>query len=447
MSDVKFDVAVIGGGPAGSTIASYLARAGMSVIVFEGKLFPRPHVGESLVPATTPVLRETGVLEKVDAARFPRKYGAAWTSPAVALMPADPDVEPRGFRVGSIRFSEREQPGVQRDYTYHVDRSIFDNILLQHAESTGAKVVEGVRVHETQIDEREVTLAARLGGGTWRVRARMVVDASGRMTHLGSRLGLKVMDPVFDQYAVYAWFTGFAREALIAEPGQEDYIFIHFLPDQDSWVWQIPITDTVTSVGVVAQKSRFTAAHSDLQKFFWDAIASRPELHGALGAAERVTPFRTEGDYSYAMRQVCGNRYVLIGDAARFVDPIFSSGVSIAANSARFAARDIIAAAESDAFTPQAFATYAARIRCGMKNWYEFISLYYRLNILYTVFMRDPRYRLDVIKLLQGDVYEDESPRALQAMRDLVAVVENNPRHLWHHRLGALRVPTAEPVF
>jgi flavin-dependent dehydrogenase len=449
MAEVGFDVAVIGGGPAGSTLAAYLAKADMSVIVFEDRLFPRPHVGESLVPAATPVLAETGALAKVDAAGFPRKYGAAWTS-GIAADGAGTTARggSHNFRSAAVRFSERDQPGVDRNYTYHVDRSKFDNILLQHAESLGATVAEGIRVHNIDFDDTGVTISSRLGGGTWPVRARLVVDASGRMTVLGSKLGLKVMDPVFNQYAIHTWFDRFDRKLLAVDPEQADYIFIHFLPDRNTWVWPIPITDTITSVGVVTQKHTFLSAKADQAQFFWDAIATRPELHEALRAAERATPFRTEGDYSYAMKQMCGTNFVLIGDAARFVDPIFSSGVSVAVNSARFAAQDILDAAHTGApFGPEAFTTYVKKIRCGMRNWYEFISLYYRLNVLYTRFMHDPRYRLDIIKLLQGDVYDDEAPQALAAMRKIVTTVENNPDHLWHRHLGTLRVPSAVPVF
>src|SRR5690606_1103079 len=167
------------------------------------------------------------------------------------------------------------------------------------------------------------------------VKARMVVDASGRRTLLGNQLKLKVSDPVFNQYAIHTWFDDFDRTRLATDAAMADYIFIHFLPMTDTWVWQIPITDTITSVGVVTQKKLFRAAKNDLEGFFWEAVGHRPEMLDALKNANRVRPFKAEGDYSYAMRQFCGDNFVLIGDAARFVDPIFSSGVSVALNSAR----------------------------------------------------------------------------------------------------------------
>jgi len=258
---------------------------------------------------------------------------------------------------------------------------------------------------------------------------------------------LKVKDPVFDQYAIHTWFDGFDRASCGGGIRLGDYIFVHFLPVTNSWVWQIPITDTITSIGVVTQKKNFAKSKQEREQFFWDAVASRPELYEGLKKAKRVQPFKDEGDYSYAMTQICGDRFMLIGDAARFVDPIFSTGVSIALNSARFASTDILAALAKDDFPREAFATYENTIRAGTKNWYDFISVYYRLNILFTRFINDDRYRLDILKLLQGDVYDDEQPEVLQRMKDTVKAVESDEGHLWHKLLGDLTANEFKPLF
>lgn len=448
MPVADFDVGIIGGGPAGSTMASYLSKAGLSCAVFESSMFPREHVGESLVPATTPVLSQIGALEAVDNAGFPRKYGAAWTSGSGPNIPAlGYQGLSHGLGAAQIEFSERDQPGVKQDYTYHVDRAKFDLLLLQHANSLGADVLQGIHVRQVDFSGELPRLVYQLGHQENSVNVRMVVDASGRQTMLGRQQRLKVPDPVFNQYAVHCWFEGLDRSALAVDKEQVDYIFIHFLPITDTWVWQIPITDTITSVGVVTQKKHFMAAKGDREQFFWDTLGSRPELRDALLACERVRPFKTEGDYSYGMREICGDNFVLIGDAARFVDPIFSSGVSVAMNSARLASADIIAAAEAGDFGKARFSSYEATLRRGVRNWYEFISIYYRLNILFTAFVQDPRYRLDVLKMLQGDVYDEEEPRALAAMRDVVRTVESNPDHLWHRHLGSLSAPSSAPQF
>jgi flavin-dependent dehydrogenase len=221
----------------------------------------------------------------------------------------------------------------------------------------------------------------------------------------------------------------------------QDHIFIHFLPAPNTWLWQIPITDTITSIGVVTQKKQLREFGADGPEFFWSLVAGRPDLHDVLQRARRVRTFRTEGDYSYSMEQICGDRFVLIGDAARFVDPIFSSGVSIALNSARIAARDIIAAHHAGDFTEQRFATYRTDLRRAVKHWYDFISIYYRLNVLFTAFVQDPRYRLDILRMLQGDVYDGTEPTILAELRAVLTAVENDPTHLWHPYLGTLRAP------
>jgi len=225
-----------------------------------------------------------------------------------------------------------------------------------------------------------------------------------------------------------------------------DYIYVNFLPITNSWVWQIPITDTITSVGVVTQKRHFKEA-KDREQFFWEAVKSRPELHDALRKADQMRPFTEEGDYSYAMSAITGDNWVMVGDAGRFVDPIFSTGVSIALNSARFAHYDILKALQTNNFKKEVFSEYETTIRRGTTNWYNFIKVYYRLNVLFTAFIKDPRYRLDVLKLLQGDVYEAEEPPVLKRMRDIVSHVENDPNHVWHNLLGELTADAFKPTF
>jgi FADH2 O2-dependent halogenase len=446
--DVDFDVAVIGGGPAGSALGGYLARAGLRCVIFERMKFPREHVGESLVPSSTRVFQDLGFIAKMEAFRFPRKYGAVWTSPRTEHQ-FNFSYKGMRFDNADIRFAERDQPGVEQDYTYHVDRGKFDQLLLEHAAELGAEVHEGTGVVKVDFGPPNPVVHVRHGegGGDRQVRVRMVADASGRQTVLGRQLGLKIKDPVFDQFAVHTWFEGYDRLSVFLDAAHRDYIYIHFLPITNSWVWQIPITDTITSIGVVTQKKHFAASKDELAEFFWRSLASRPELSDGLKQAVRLRPFKAEGDYSYAMTQICGDRYVLIGDAGRFVDPIFSTGVSIALNSARFASRDIVAAAEAGDFSKSRFRTFESTIRRGTNNWYEFISLYYRLNVLFTAFINDPAYRLDVLRLLQGDVYEEDEPEVLARMRKIVTAVEEDENHGLHKFLGDLTGDAFRPAF
>jgi FADH2 O2-dependent halogenase len=429
-------------------MAAYLAKAGATCIVFERELFPRPHVGESLVPSSMRVFRDLDFLPIMEEAGFPRKYGAAWTAGDHTPTYSHDFTMLQALDHVDIRFEEREQPGVDRPYTYHVDRGKFDLLLLQHANKLGAEVHEGVRVMGVDFSEEHPVVRYKMGRTEMGCRVRMVVDASGRNTLLGNQLRLKTNDPVFNQYAYHTWFDGFDRNALSKSGDQfGDYIFIHFVPVTNTWIWQIPITQTVTSIGVVTQKETFSKVKDDREKFFWDMIATRPALADALRRAKRVTPFKEEGDYSYAMKEIVGDKFCLIGDAARFVDPIFSTGVSIALNSARFAHKDILRGLETNDLSKAAFQKYETTIRRGTKNWYEFITVYYRLNILFSWFIRNPEHRLDVLKLLQGDVYDEEQPPVLQKMRDKVAEVERNVEHPWHKLLGDLTSNSFRPSF
>lgn len=442
MPEPDFDVAIIGGGPAGSSMAAYLAKAGVDCVAFEREIFPRPHVGESLVPSSTRVFKELDFLPTMEAAGFPHKFGAVWTSTGSERY-HEHDWEGLSTAgtagIADLTFAEREQDGVDQYYTYHVDRGKFDNLLLHHAHAFGAKVYEGVSVKGIDFSDPDVvTLRYGLGRRDVTTTAKMVVDASGRRTFVGNQMKWRIKDPVFDQYAIHTWFDGYDRRTMAYREDIDNYIFVHFLPMTNSWIWQIPITDTVTSIGVVTQKKNFASSKESREAFYWDAIATRPELAQALRAANQMRPLTDEGDYSYAMKQITADRLVMVGDAARFVDPIFSTGVSIALNSSRFASRDIVRAFETGDFSPAAFQTYESTIRRGTKNWYNFISVYYRLNVLFTAFINEPKYRLDVLKLLQGDVYDEEEPAVLARMREIVAEVERNPRHVWHNLLGDL---------
>ncbi len=187
-----FDVAIIGGGPAGSSMACYLAKAGVNCVVFERELFPRPHVGESLVPSSTRVFKDLDFLPQMEAAKFPHKYGAVWTTDD-KKTPYVHDLEGLAPDCNvDIRFDERQQPGVDKNHTYHVDRGKFDLMLLQHANKLGATVYDGIKVSAVDFGPKEPIVRFNMGQKEFGVSAKMVVDASGRNTFLGNQLKLKV---------------------------------------------------------------------------------------------------------------------------------------------------------------------------------------------------------------------------------------------------------------
>lgn len=440
-NSADFDVGIIGGGPAGAAMGAYLTKAGLNCAILEGALFPRPCVGESLVPATNRTLSDLGLIDRMDD-HFVRKHGAAWTAPERDSNLRDS--EWKGISASNqavLHFREFRLEGLDRNHTWHVDRSVFDTLMLQHANSLGAKVLEGVRVKNVELPDDPNSLARiKFGFGPKEtdISCRMVVDASGRKTFLGRQMGFKVLDPDFDQYASYGWFEDFDRSVLSDSDDLEDYIFIHFMPLTNTWVWQIPISPSITSIGVVTQKKHFAKSKASREEFFWDCLKARPPVYEAVKQSRQMFPLKDEADYSYAMKQICGDNFVMVGDAARFVDPIFSSGISIAFASVKLASQDILGAFETGNFTQSAFQEFQTRMTWGVRNWYKFITLFYRLNILFTYFVQSKVHRLDVMKLLMGDVYDEEEPPVLAKMREVVRVVEADEDHMWHDSLSDL---------
>ena len=419
------EVIIIGGGPAGSTLGCYLSKAGIKCTIFEGANHPRPHVGESMVMSSVRVFDEIGFLPLMEREGFPKKYGASW-HPPVSKGQAD------------ISFNEFPQDGVTQDYTYHVDRQKFDLLLLKHAESLGTRVYQGVQVSEVLFNEQSYASGVRLriAGQEVDVPARMVVDATGRHTLLGKQLRVKKNDPIFDQFAVHAWFRGVDK----TQNKSCNYIHIYFLPVERGWAWQIPITDEITSMGIVAEKKVFQSERLAPAEYFAKYVASNPDLAAALRNATRVNDFKMEGDYSYKMDTFAGNGFVLIGDAARFVDPIFSSGVSVALYSAKYSAERIKYAFENNDFSEAALKPYEKKLRAGTEIWYEFIRLYYKLLPLFTKFIESKKHRIEVLRLLQGEVFDRSEVPVLDAMRNYIKMVEETPDHAFAPMLSDIPI-------
>jgi FADH2 O2-dependent halogenase len=419
------DVIIMGAGPAGSTLGCYLSMAGIDHTILEKAIHPRAHVGESMLMTPIRIWEEIGFLRTMEAEGFPRKFGASW-HPSHKVEEVD------------IAFREFPQPGINQDYTYHVDRSKYDLLLMKHAERLGSEICTGVAVKEVLFDDGRATgVRALLGDREITLDAKVVVDATGRDTLLGRQLKLKKNDPVFDQYAVHAWYADVDR----GKGDTRDYIHIYFLPVKRGWAWQIPITDQITSMGVVAEREVFRDAKLDVEAYFDKYVSSNPNLADAMRPARRINEFKREGDYSYSMSSFCGNGFVMLGDAARFVDPIFSSGVSVAMYSAKFASERIRRAFETGDFSVAAFQPYENKIKNGVSIWYDFIRLYYKLLPLFTKFIKDQEHRIGLLQLLQGDVYErTEIPPVLNAMREYVKAVEETPGHILRKYLSDVPV-------
>jgi FADH2 O2-dependent halogenase len=436
-------VIIIGGGPAGSTLGAYLARAGIDHIIVDQAVHPRRHVGESLVCSTTRIFQDIDFLSTMEQEKFVHKHGALWTHWTDSTEHV-------------IRFREIPELGLTQDYTYHVDRSRFDQLLLKHAARQGSRVIEGARVEKVEfapdgaangvrvsIQNRTAAVSETSRGNapgpdavtsaatTSLLRSKLVVDASGRNTVLGSQLRLKRHDALFDQFAVHNWFEGVDR----GNPETADFIHIHVLNLPRAWVWLIPINSTVTSVGIVTKGADFPKSSESVKQFFDRCIASHPVLARRMANARPLHEFTREGNYSYVMDRFAGDGWLLVGDSARFVDPVFSSGVSVAMESAKRAADAIIAALRQNDVRATAFADYERAIRTGVDIWREFILLYYQLPPLFFDLISRPESRSQLTRLLQGDVYDRATVPILSKMREVIKTVTETASHPWRSQL------------
>jgi flavin-dependent dehydrogenase len=340
MAPFDFDLVVIGGGPGGSTAAALARQRGLKVLVAEREQFPRFHIGESLLPMGNEILRETGAWPKVEAMGGVRKNGALFFSA-------------NGRARKEIVFAHGLIPGL--DHTYQVERSKFDQLLLDHARELGAEVRMPSRA--TALESIPGGHRVRLEGtnGPEAVTAPWVLDATGRDNLLLTEQKRAFDPPVFPKrFAVFSHFRGVQRPT---GPATGHTIAVRL---DNGWFWLIPLNAEITSVGLVTTAEAIRRAGAKPEDVFAQAVAASSKLTELMAGAERAAPFRTTNDYSYFRRQLGAERMLLIGDAAGFFDPIFSSGVYMSMWSARRAVEIIvraraegrvIRAAERDAYT------------------------------------------------------------------------------------------------
>ena len=347
----EFDVAVIGAGPAGSSAGTLLAQAGRSVVIFDKEKFPRFRVGESMLPASLNTLERMGVKPKIDAGGFLIKHGGEIVSAC-------------GKRV---RFYFRNGLNAKRATSYQVLRSKFDKILLDHAAESGCDVREQTTIESFEIRAEGVALYT----GDDLVRAKYVIDCSGRNCLIGNLLQLKQPFPNLRKFSVFAYYDGFSQ------PEGPDGTLTRMIRAKDSWFWMIPLYGGATSIGVVMDTEKFRELKMPPEGALAHCIAEQPMVNEWMGAAKRVTPVHATGDFSYRNSKLTGERWLLAGDAAGFVDPVFSSGVYLALLSGEQAADALNLVLDRPQDRSRAFRYYERRIGRVLDIYLRWASAWY----------------------------------------------------------------------
>lgn len=377
------DVVVIGGGPGGSTAATMLARHGHRVTLFERERFPRPHIGESLLPATVPILEALGVRDEIERAGCLKKYGATM------VWGRDPEPWSWYFRETNVRYP----------HAYQVWRPQFDHILLEASKAAGADVREGSRVASVRFDGARAVGVVTADGASF--DADFVVDASGQSAVLGHALGVRRWDDDFRNMAVYAYFRGAAP---LEAPNETNILVESY---GEGWFWVIPLHVGVVSVGAVVDSSaaRHRVRGDALAEFLEAEIAKTTVTRALLAGASRVEGPHSLRDWSYTSDRTVGDGYILVGDAACFVDPLFSSGVHLAMSAAMMAAAYADCALHDVTLARAAAPVYQELYYSQYYRFHELAKLFYASNATVDGYFWEAR------RLLGRDVTGSESDR------------------------------------
>ena len=408
MNTSHYDVIVIGGGPAGSSVASILSREGRRVILFEKEVFPRHHIGESLMTDTYWTFKRMGLLEKLRHSPFVRKYSVQFANHA--------GKESRPFYFFEAVHHESA-------VTWQVTRAAFDQMLIEHAAEEGATVHQGARVTQVLFDgDRAVGVEVQLADGSRRsFYAKVVVDATGQTAMLSNRFGWRVRDPKLKKAVLYSYFKGAHREPDLNGGAT---LVLRTGAGSGGWFWYIPLENDITSVGIVANPEYLLKDRGkDLAKIYQEEIEKCESCHRRVAVGTRVDKIYSILDYSYRSKQNAGNGFILIGDAYGFLDPIYSSGVLLALKMAELAADAIHDGFKHNDFSAKRLGQFQAKLDQGIESMRKLVYAFYNEGFSFAQFLRKyPEQRVNIINLLIGDVFKDGVDDVYGPMADFAVI-------------------------
>ncbi len=405
-SNAAYDVVVMGGGPSGATVATFLQRQGHRCLVLENSTFPRYHIGESLIPHTYGTLDRLGLLPKLKRSHFPVKHSVRFVSPD-------------GHENDPFYFSETIEGEAAR--TWQVERSEFDQMCLDHAQECGVDIRMQTQVQAVLFDDdgQAVGVQAKSHGAESEdIAARVVVDASGRSTIIGSQLDLKTDVTGLNKATIWSYYRGAKRR-----PGIDAGETTVFMIPQRGWFWYIPLPNDLTSVGVVASPEYLFDRGDDFEQAYLREVDKCAPLQEMLAGAMREGRVRGLRRMAYRNRQLAGKGWVMIGDAAAFLDPIYSSGLFLALASAELAAGCIHNGLSRNNLSAETLGAFTGQLWNGIEVIRRLIHAFYDTDFSFHKFVeRFPEQRASLIDCLVGDVVDKDMSSFLDALAQMTPV-------------------------